>query len=345
MTKASFRLISLSMRIMQMSLKSITYVISIGFIARYKNFRKRSEALNRSLGVITSFKGCTDAMFKKSLFLTIVGLALACSASAQPGTRTLVFAINEGVTYRGNSDAARQNYKLIADDLGRLLKAKVNVEMIADYGTLEKDLAAKTYDIAFIHATHIALAPVKKGTYSLAVTSKAHLNYKASFLTKLTATPKSPAEVGKVLGSSTKMIGSPDTNSITAWLIRATLRDAAEAAKAPAPPLKFTRYQDSIPFMVEAGFVDVAATASEAIVKDWVAAGGKVLTTSKSVPIKNVIVSNALGNEALETVRTYFTELSAAADGQAKLDRIGLKQGFVTYDPAAYLALSGWLGM
>ena len=275
----------------------------------------------------------------------MLGLTMACSAFAQPATRTLVFAINEGVTYRGNSDVAKQNYRPIADDLGRLPKAKVNIEMIADYGTLEKDLAAKTYDIAFIHATHIALAPVKRGTYSLAATSKAHLNYKASFLTKMTATPKTPAELGKALGASTKMIGSPDTNSITAWLIRATLRDAAEASKMPAPQLKFTRYQDSIPFMVEAGFVDVAATAAEPLVKKWVADGGKVLATSKSVPIKNIIVSNALGKEALETVRTYFTELSATAEGQAKLDRIGLKLGFVNYDPAVYLALTGWLGM
>ena len=309
-----------------------------------KYFQRRSEAFNWSLGGVIRIKGCT-AMFKKNLFLSIVGLTMAFSVSAQSGTQTLVFAVNEGVTYRGNTDVARQNYKQIGDDLGRLLKAKVSVDMIADYGTLEKDLAAKTYDIAFIHATHIALAPVKKGTYSLAATSKAHLNYKASFLTKLTAQPKTPAELGKLLASSSKLIGSPDTNSITAWLIRATLRDAVEASKTTAPQLKFTRYQDSIPFMVEAGFVDVAATAAEPLVKKWVADGGKVLTTSKSVPIKNVIVSNALGKEALEIVRTYFTELSATPDGQAKLDRIGLKQGFVTYDPAVYLSLSGYLGM
>jgi phosphonate transport system substrate-binding protein len=279
--------------------------------------------------------------FKKTLIAAFC-LAASSLASAQ---QTLVFAINEGVTYRGGGDAARQNYKQIADDLGRLLKAKVRVDVIGEYATLEKDLAAKSYDIAFIHPTHIALAPVKNGTYSLAAVSKAHLNYKASFLSKMSAEPKTPAELGKLLASGTKMIGSPDTNSITAWLIRATLRDASAAAKTSTPQLKFTRYQDSIPFMVENGFVDIAATASEPIVKQWVAAGGKVLTTSKSVPIKNVIVSNALGKDAVETIKTYFTELSASADGQAKLERVGLAQGFVTYDPVAYVALGSWLGL
>lgn len=279
--------------------------------------------------------------FKKTLIAAIC-FAASSLASAQ---QTLVFAINEGVTYRGGGDAARQNYKQIADDLGRLLKAKVRVDMIADYATLEKDLVAKSYDIAFIHPTHIALTPVKNGTYSLAAVSRAHVNYKASFLSKMSAEPKTPAELGKLVASSTKMIGSPDTNSITAWLIRATLRDASAAAKTSTPQLKFTRYQDSIPFMVENGFVDIAATASEPIVKQWVAAGGKVITTSKTVPIKNVIVSNALGKEAFDTIKTYFIELAASADGQAKLERVGLSQGFVAYDPTAYVALGSWLGL
>ncbi len=280
-------------------------------------------------------------IFKRTLIAAIV-FAASSLASAQ---QTLVFAINEGVTYRGGGDAARQNYKQIADDLGRLLKAKVRVDVIGEYATLEKDLASKSYDIAFIHPTHIALAPVKNGTYSLAAVSKAHVNYKASFLSKMSAEAKTPAEFGKLLASGTKMIGSPDSNSITAWLIRATLRDASAAARTTAPQLKFTRYQESIPYMVENGFVDIAATASEPIVKQWVAAGGKVLTTSKSVPIKNVIVSNALGKDAVETIRNYFTELSASADGQAKLERVGLAQGFVTYDPVAYVALGSWLGL
>jgi len=282
-------------------------------------------------------------MFRKTVFGATVWLALCCAVNAQA---TLVFAVNEGVTYRTGGDTARQNYKAIADDLGKLLKTKVRVDIIPEYSTLEKDLAAKSYDIAFIHPTHIALSPVKKGAYSLVAVSKAHVNYRAQFLSKIAAEPKSPEELGKLLGvAGAKPIGSPDTNSITAWLIRATLRDAAMAAKTKAPELKFTRFQDSIPHMVEYGFVDVAATASESIVKDWKAAGGKVIATSKPVPIKDVIVSNALGKEAVETVKNYFIELSNTPDGQAKLERIGLKQGFIGYDQDTFVAIATWLGL
>ena len=273
--------------------------------------------------------------------LAATGLFLCGAASAQ---HALTFAVNEGVTYRG-SDTARQNYRAIADDLGKQLKLKINVEMVGDYAALEKGLAAKTYDIAFIHPTHIALAPVKRGEYTLAAVSKAHTGYKASFLSKSNAPAATAADLGRTLAAGSKPVGAPDPNSITTWLVRATLRDAAAAAKTGTPPLKFTRYQDSIPFMVDNGFVDVAATASEAIVKEWKAGGGKVIASSRAVPIKNLIVANSLGKDQIDAIRAYFVDMVNNAEGQAKLERIGLKQGFVTYDQNNYVALATWLGM
>jgi ABC-type phosphate/phosphonate transport system substrate-binding protein len=285
-------------------------------------------------------------MFKHFIAVALANAILTAAASAQANLPTLVLAVNEGITYKTGGDAARQNYRAIADDLGKLLKAKVRIDMVPDYATLDKDLAAKSYDIAFIHPAHVALAPVKRGTYTLVAVSKAHVNYRAQFLTKMNAQPKSPEELGRLLAAAgAKPIGSPDTNSITAWLIRATLRDAAAAAKTTPAQLKFTRYQESIPFMVENGFVDVAATASDAIVKDWTAAGGKVMAASRPVPIKDVIVSNALGKDAIDAVKAYFLELSTTGDGQAKLERIGLKQGFVEFNQNDFVALASWLGL
>ena len=282
-------------------------------------------------------------MLKKTFAVSLVvgSVALASIASAQ---QTITFAVNEGVTYRGN-DSARQNYKAIADDLGKQLKMKVNVEIVTDYAALEKGLASKTYDLAFIHPTHIALAPVKRGEYTLAAVSKAHTGYKASFLSKVNAPAATAADLGKTLASGSKPVGAPDPNSITTWLIKATLRDAAAASKTSSPPLKFTRYQESIPYMLENGFVDVAATASEAIVKDWTAAGGKVIASSRAVPIKNLIVANSLGKDNIDTIRSYFVELANSAEGQAKLEKINLKQGFITYDQNNYVAIAAWLGL
>jgi ABC-type phosphate/phosphonate transport system substrate-binding protein len=276
---------------------------------------------------------------------TVCALACAAFSCIVTAQETLVFAVNEGVTYRVPSETTRQNYKPIADDLSRLLRAKVRIEVVSEYAALEKNLANKAYDLAFIHPTHIALVPVKKGQYSLVAVSKAHTNYKASFLSKTSPHALTAEELGKMLAKGAKPIGSPDSNSITAWLIRATLRDAAVASKSSTPALKFTHYQDSIPFMVDGGFVDVAATASESIVKEWTAAGGKVIAASRPVPIKNLIVSDAMGKDAAEVVKNYFTELSTTAEGQVKLERIGLKQGFIGFDQNTYVALGSWLGL
>ena len=284
-------------------------------------------------------------MLIKTILTALASMALTFTANAQGNGQTLVFAVNEGVTYKTGNDLTRQNYKAIADDLARVLKTKVRVDVISEYATLEKDLAAKTYDIAFIHPTHIALAPVKRGSYALVAVSRAHTGYKASFLSKINAQPKSPEELGKLMASGVKPVGSPDANSITALLIRATLRDAAAASRSTAPQLKYTRYQDSIPYMLDNGFVDIAGTASEAIVKEWTAAGGKVIASSKPVPIKNLIVSQAMGKEATDAIQAYFIELATTAEGQAKLERIGIKQGFVAYDQTAYVALGTWLGL
>jgi len=271
-----------------------------------------------------------------------VCVAFTAGAQAQ---QTITFAVNEGVTYRTGAEGTKQNYKAIADDLSKIMKAKVQIEVVPEYATLEKELAARAYGIAFIHPTHVALAAVKRGHYSLAAVSKAHTNYRASFLSKASLAAASPEDLVKMLASANKPVGAPDPNSITTLLIRATLRDAALATKSNAPQLKFTRYQESIPYMVDNGFVDVAATASESIVKQWTASGGKIVAASKPVPIKNLIISEALPKDVQEAVRAYFMELSGTAEGQAKLEKIGLKQGFVGFDQGNYVALAGWLGL
>ena len=59
--------------------------------------------------------------------------------------------------------------------------------------------------------------------------SKAHTGYKASFPSKVNV-PGTPADLGKdAVQRSNRWAPGPELD--TAWLIRATLRDAAAAAK------------------------------------------------------------------------------------------------------------------
>ena len=139
-----------------------------------------------------------------------------------------------------------------------------------------------------------------------------------------------------------KRLGAPDQDSITAWMVRATMRDALGSDNAVA--ITYTRYQDAVPFMVENTFTHSGATASSGVVKAWEAKGGKVLAKSKAVPIKHVIASPNVPADQVARVRMYLIALDSTEDGKKKLAPLKV-QGYAAYDSATLMALGVWLGL
>jgi ABC-type phosphate/phosphonate transport system substrate-binding protein len=264
--------------------------------------------------------------------LTLLAL-LACTSSWAQG---LVFAVNEGVTYRVSNDEIRARYAAIAADLGKLLGKPVRVEPIGDYPALRKGLAEKAYDLALVHPAHISILAMKGSGYRLVAVTKGFENYRASFMVRGDAPFTTLADL------KGRKLGAPDEDSITSWMVRASMRDALGDAKAVS--MSYTRYQDAVPFMVEHTFTQAGASASNAIVKDWEAKGGKVIFRSKPVPIKHVIASPALSAEQVDKLREYFTTLDSTEAGRKKLEPIKVK-GYASYDSAALLTLGTWLGL
>ena len=262
-------------------------------------------------------------------------LALSLLAAA-PWAQALVFAVNEGVTYRVSNDEIRARYAAIASDLSKLLNQPVRVEPVSDYPTLRKGLAAKSYDLALVHPAHISIGAIKGNGYQLVVVTKGFQEYTARFLVRADSPFKTLADLRG------RKMGAPDEDSITSWMVRATLRDALGAADGVA--YTYTRYQDAVPFMVEHTFTQAGATAANGVVKQWEATGGKVLAKSKPVPIKHIIASPALSAEDLEKVRDYFVGLDSTEAGRKKLEPIKV-QGYAAYDNAALMALGTWLGL
>lgn len=248
----------------------------------------------------------------------------------------LVFAVNEGVTYRVGNDEIRARYAAIATDLTKLLGQPVRVEPISDYPSLRKGLADKAYDLALVHPAHISIGAMKNSGYRLVVITKGFEGYSARFLVRADSPLKSLAELRG------RKVGAPDEDSITSWMVRATLRDALGDAKAVA--YTYTRYQDAVPFMVEHTFTQAGATAANGVIKQWQAQGGRVLASSKPVPIKHIIAAPSISLEQLEKLRIYFTGLDATEAGRKKLEPLKI-QGYAAYDPAALLSLGTWLGL
>ncbi|MCX7893940.1 MAG: phosphate/phosphite/phosphonate ABC transporter substrate-binding protein [Burkholderiales bacterium] len=264
-------------------------------------------------------------------------LALALAAAALPAAaQEFVFGINEGVTYRITPHETRERYRELGEMLSKALKRPVKLVPVDQYPVLQKNYEAKAYDLAYIHPTHHALRAMRDSGYKLVAVTKGYTDYKASFLTKPDAPYKQPQDVLK-----TKMV-MPDPDSITAWMVRATLRDlGADPAKVS---LGTTRYQDGIPFMMENGFYEVGITAANAVVKDWQSKGGKVLFQSKPVPIKILVASPNVSAAEIEKIREVFLSLEGSKEGQAILDKLKFK-GYQPGDDKLMAELAKWLGI
>jgi ABC-type phosphate/phosphonate transport system substrate-binding protein len=271
------------------------------------------------------------------MFATFARAVLAVALLAvAPWAQALVFAVNEGVSYRVPLDEVRGRYAAIAADLAKLLKQPVTIEPVGDYASLRKGLAAKNYDLAMVHPAHVSIQAIKESGYRLVVVTKGFQKYTASFLVKADSPLKSLSELKGL------KLGAPDEDSITAWMVRATLRDAKLDPKAMA--ITYTRYQDAVPFFVDNGLTTAGATASNSLVKAWQAKGGRVLAQSRPVPIKHIIASPNLPAEQVEKVRDYLLGLDGSDEGKKKLEPTKYA-GFERYDEAALLSIGAWLGL
>ena len=268
------------------------------------------------------------------MFLRLATALAAIIASQAAGA--LVLAINEGVTYRGSGDDVRAKYATIAADIGKILKQNVTVEPIGDYVALRKGLAAKEYDLAYVHPAHLSILAIKNSGYRLVAVTKGWQNYSASFLVRADAPYKALADLRGLV------IGAPDEDSITSWMVRATLRDALGST--PAPRLIYTRYQDAVPFFVENDFAKAGATASASTIKAWQAKGGKVLASSRPVPVKDMLAGPSISAEQVAKIREYLVGLDASEEGKKKLEPLRY-EGFMAYDQAELLGIGKWLGL
>ena len=271
----------------------------------------------------------------KSIFCVLAATALLAPgiALAQP---ELVFGINEGVTYRVTSQETRERYRELGELLAKALKRPVKLVPEDNYAKLRRDLEARNYDLAYVHPAHHALRAMRDQGYRLVVLTKGWNEYKARFLMKADAPYKQPQDV-----LATRMV-MPDPDSITAWMVRATLRDLGADAKKIS--LGTTRYQDGIPFMMENGFYDVGITAAGAVVKEWQEKGGKVLFESRPVPTKLLIASPNVSRDDVEKIRSVFLTLEETKEGQKVLAKIGFK-GYLAPNEEQASSLTKWLGI
>lgn len=270
-------------------------------------------------------------------FRSLIGvITLAClSGPALSQGTPLVFAVNEGVTYRVNPGATVERFRNLSEDLGKILKRPVRIQPVTDYKELAAGLADQRYDLAYVHPAHHSIRAMTKSGYQLVVLTKGFTEYRDSFLVRSDSPLKTLADL-KAL-----KVGAPDEDSITSVIMRATLRDVLGTQ-----PLEtnYVKMQDAVPFMVEHGMVAVGVTASGAVVKAWQEKGGKILATSKPVPIKHLIASSKITDEQRAQLTAYFAGLDQTAEGKKRLESLNVP-GFLEFDQKALVGIGKWLGV
>jgi ABC-type phosphate/phosphonate transport system substrate-binding protein len=274
-------------------------------------------------------------VMRRRMFLAAAAVAFGLSRPASAESE-FVFAVNEGVTYRVTPHETRERYREFGELVARTVKRPVKVVPVDQYPTLQQNLAARAYDLAYVHPSHHALRAMREQGYKLVAVTRGFTEYKARFLVKKDAALKDAKQV------QGQRIVMPDPDSITAWMTRATLRELGlDPAK---EQLGTTRYQDGIPFMMENGFYDIGVTASGAVVKEWTGKGGRILFESRPVPIKLVIASPNLPSGDLERLRELFLTLDVSKDGQSVLAKIGFS-GYLPGDEKQLAEIAKWLGL
>ena len=268
--------------------------------------------------------------------ILLVSLVILLICTPARAADELVFGINEGVTYRITPQETRERYREIGELLAKLLKRPVRIEPVDDYVKLRRNLEDLQYDLAFIHPAHHSLRAMRDQKYQLVALTKGFTEYKARFLVKGDSLLKRPEDI------KGRRLVMPDPDSITAWMVRATLRDLGIDPRKQA--ISTTRYQDAIPFMLDNGFNEIGSTAAGAVIRDWQAKGGRVLFESRSVPIKHLIAGPRMSKGDIEKVRAFFLGLETSKENRKLLEKIGF-QGFIAGNEQTLAEIAVWLGI
>ena len=281
-------------------------------------------------------------MIGRLAFGLFASLFLAATAPAQE--RELVFAITEGVTYQATPKDIRDKFTPLADVLSKATGRHVRMIVVPSYDELRAGFSKQEYDLAFVHPAHVAMAEVKADRYKALAWTSGFTEYTVSLMMDSKQSLKTLDDL------KGRTIVTPDPDSITAMMVRAMFR----AEKLPSTTGKdvtpnatrviTTRYQDAVPFYIENGFAEVGATAANSVVKAWTDKGGKILTKSRPVPIKQVIVATRVPAETQTRLRQALFGLKDSKPGRDALETLGYK-GFVPPSPDVEVATIAWLGL
>jgi ABC-type phosphate/phosphonate transport system substrate-binding protein len=127
-----------------------------------------------------------------------------------------VFSITEGITYYQTNKEIQAKFAPLADLLSKALKRPVRMVIVSAYNEVREGLDRQEYDLSFIHPA--GGTGRDQGGYRSVADDWLHRLFGHA------AREQGPA-VRQTHDLRGRTIVSPDPDSITAWMLRAMLRD------------------------------------------------------------------------------------------------------------------------
>ena len=307
------------------------------YVEHAKSFFPRSYVLlSRQQNQLFSFFFARVTMTRLSRLVLSTLLALALAAPAA-GASDFILSITEGITYYQTNKEIQARFAPLAEQISKAIKRPVRVVITSAYAEAREGLEKQEFDLAFIHPAQVALGAIKSGKYKSIAWTTGYTDYSVMLLTN------KDQPFAKLEDLRGRTIVSPDPDSITAWMLRAMLRD--QQLK-PGEDVKIitTRYQDAVPFYIQNGFAQAGATAAKAVAKEWTDKGGKVMLSSRPVPIKQWIVSSKVPPEEVDKIRAVLLGAAQNDAGKQALGTLGYK-GFVAPSHEDEQKAIAWLGL
>lgn len=267
--------------------------------------------------------------------LRTLGLAALIAVMNTALAQQLVLAVNDGASYHDGGSVS-ERYKPLQELLERELKRPVKVQSVEKYADFDKGLADERYDLVYIHPAHIGLRAVKNGKYVGIVTARDYTDYRARVMVKKESPLKSMQDL------KGKKIGVPNPETITAVMFSANLNELGFVH--PEKSFTATRYQDALPFMIDNGFVDAAVTGSDAVARQWLEKGGRIIGETKPIPVKQFLVSTKLNNTERTKIQDLLLKMTDTELGKAALKKLSMK-GFVPWNDVVMHDATSRLGL
>ena len=221
------------------------------------------------------------------------------------------FGVNAEVSYKESEAEVRQRYSAFLEELGKATGHKFVFSPVYS-DRVAQTLKTEKFDFLLIH-THLALKAEKKQGYQVVGFSDDRKNNTVFFFVR----PDSPIQTLSDIAVSP--LGSPGLQSWATATARATLK----AAKPDREPVFVTtRYQETVPLMVELKTAAVGITRSKKLVDDHVSQKKlRVVHTTPALPLNALIAAPKIPQEVIGEIR----EALGAMTRSKVFEPLGLK--------------------